>query len=310
MVARTFYVMTEREMEHLLYHHPDLLLGEPLKAVARQPSSPVGRADLIFEHPNGYRLIVEVKKGRAPRGAGDQLHDYWGADKAVRPNTPIEMMVVANEIPHERRLYLEKRDIEAREIPEKRFRDVAAQVGYIFTSEQEAEVMPQVHSFRKPKSQTESSKSPIAALDLASSFQVRPPALLMNLHPPQFKNLLLPRFRATYLWLGTKDQKAESVPEDQISHVYFKENGQKGTILVNARAEFIRGITPDPPDDPEHRLPGYEDDREDRFYLKVRNLECLPNPMPIEALTYHRNRKSVPRNNQGLNLIDDPLTPP
>ena len=40
--------MTEREMEDLLWEHPEKFLNEPLKQFQRQPASSVGRADLIF----------------------------------------------------------------------------------------------------------------------------------------------------------------------------------------------------------------------------------------------------------------------
>jgi hypothetical protein len=96
---------------------------------------------------------------------------------------------------------------------------------------------------------------------------------------------------------------------DQIRYVYFKENGQKGTIETGARAEFTEK-SDRPPDDPKHRLPGFENDREGRFYLKIRNIESLRNPIPIEALVCHRTRKSLLNSSQGVQLIDDPLTPP
>jgi len=44
-------------------------------------------------------------------------------------------MVVANVIPMERQVACESRDIECRSIPEKTFRDIAAEVGYTFASE-------------------------------------------------------------------------------------------------------------------------------------------------------------------------------
>jgi hypothetical protein len=101
--------MTEREFEELLFLYPELLLEEGLKAVDRQRTYAVGRSDLIFEHPN----------------------------------TPIELMVVANEIPRERKLHLANWNIESREISEKKLRDVARDQGYIFKSEQ-ARVIPSI----------------------------------------------------------------------------------------------------------------------------------------------------------------------
>jgi hypothetical protein len=70
-----------------------------------------------------------------PRGAIDQLLDYFGMMKLRFPDKAVEMMVVANVIPPERQQACESRYIECRAIPERKFRDVAAEVGYAFTSE-------------------------------------------------------------------------------------------------------------------------------------------------------------------------------
>ncbi len=40
--------------------------------------------------------IIEVKRGNSPRGAIDQLLDYFGMMKLKFPEKPVEMMVVAN----------------------------------------------------------------------------------------------------------------------------------------------------------------------------------------------------------------------
>jgi len=66
--------------------------------------------------------------------------------------------VVAPRIPPERRVACEQYDIEAREIPLKRFRDVADEVGYVFGSESRSTTThtplqaptPQVGSIRRP----------------------------------------------------------------------------------------------------------------------------------------------------------------
>jgi Endonuclease NucS C-terminal domain len=130
--------MLEREMQELLWRYSDKLLNEPLKQVAWETSSGVGRADLVFEDRHGRLLIVEVKRGKLPRGAIDQLLDYFGMLKQRNPDRSVELMVVANVIPSERRLACESRDIECREISEKKFREVAEEVGFVFTSESTA----------------------------------------------------------------------------------------------------------------------------------------------------------------------------
>jgi RecB family endonuclease NucS len=127
--------MVEREMQELLWKHPEQFLNEPLKQFAWETSSDVGRADLVFEDRHGRLLVIEVKHDKLPRGAVDQLLDYFGMMKQRFPDKAVELMVVANAIPSERRLTCESRDIECREISERRFRDVTVEVSYMFASE-------------------------------------------------------------------------------------------------------------------------------------------------------------------------------
>ena len=127
--------MVEREMQELLWLYPERFLNEPLKKFAWETSSTIGRADLVFEDRHGRLLIIEVKRGKLPRGAIDQLLDYFGMMKQRLPDKPVELMVVANLIPAERRVTCESRDIECREISEKTFREVAAEFAYTFVSE-------------------------------------------------------------------------------------------------------------------------------------------------------------------------------
>jgi hypothetical protein len=128
--------MLESEMEDLLWRYPDKFLREPLNQFRRQPRSAVGRADLVFEDRLERLLVVEIKRGQLQRGAIDQVHDYFGMMKHEFPNKSVEMMVIAQSIPSERKVALDRYNIEYREIPEKRFRDVALEMGYLFESEQ------------------------------------------------------------------------------------------------------------------------------------------------------------------------------
>jgi ABC-type transporter Mla MlaB component len=73
--------MVEREMQELLWLYPERFLNEPLKQFAWEESSDIGRADLVFEDRHGRLLIIEVKRGKLPRGAIDQLLDYFGMMK-------------------------------------------------------------------------------------------------------------------------------------------------------------------------------------------------------------------------------------
>jgi len=135
--------MVEKEMQELLWRYPERFLNEPLQRFKKEISSDVGRADLVFEDRHGRLLIIEVKRGKLPRGAIDQLLDYFGMMKRKFPGKPVELMVVANVIPPERQLACENRDIECRAISEKTFRDVAAEVGYTFGSESKVAMPPE-----------------------------------------------------------------------------------------------------------------------------------------------------------------------
>jgi hypothetical protein len=127
--------MTEREMEDLLWEHSADLLGEHLEPFRRQHRSQVGRADLIFEDRFGGLLIIELKRGSLTREAIHQLFDYYGTMKAEFPDRPVDLMVVANHIPRERKLACETHDVNWKEISEKSFRDVARRFAYVFRSE-------------------------------------------------------------------------------------------------------------------------------------------------------------------------------
>jgi hypothetical protein len=127
--------VTEREMEDLLWNYSERLLGEPLSQFRRQPAFDVGRPDLIFETRAGQLLIVEIKKGTVEREVIGQVLDYFGALKQEFPQRSIEVMVIANFVPPERRKALEHLNVGWREIPLKQFRTVARAAGYRIESE-------------------------------------------------------------------------------------------------------------------------------------------------------------------------------
>lgn len=134
--------MTEREMEDLIWAYPEKFFHEPLKQLSRQQRSSIGRSDIIFVDRLGRILVVELKKGKLGREAIGQIVDYFGMMKKEFPDKPVELILVANSIPEERRLACDQYHVEAREIPEKKFRDVAEEVGYQFESESTATVQP------------------------------------------------------------------------------------------------------------------------------------------------------------------------
>lgn len=129
--------MTEKEMEDLLWDYCDEFFEQALVKFKRQPSSVVGRADLVFQTSTGGLLVVEIKRGRLPRQAVDQLLDYFGMMKRSYPNRSVDLMLIANVVPAERRHVCERLGIKWHEIPEDRFRRVARDCGYDFVSEKD-----------------------------------------------------------------------------------------------------------------------------------------------------------------------------
>jgi hypothetical protein len=129
--------MLEKEMEDLIWLHPERFFeGEDLQRYSRQQRHESGISDLIFRHPLGYLLVMEIKRGPLPRESMHQVVKYYADLKRSLGPEPVEMMVVANHIPAERRRILEPQGISCVEIPERKFRMVAQEVGYQFLSEE------------------------------------------------------------------------------------------------------------------------------------------------------------------------------
>jgi hypothetical protein len=98
--------MTEKEMEDLLWSYPTLLLNEPLTQYLRQPRFGVSRADLVFIDVLDRLLVIEIKKGVLSRDAIGQVFDHFDGAKRQHPDRSVEMMVIANQIPVERKTAL------------------------------------------------------------------------------------------------------------------------------------------------------------------------------------------------------------
>lgn len=138
--------MTEREMEELLWNYPERFFDEPLKKFRRQLTSRIGRSDLIFEDSATRLVIVEIKLGRLPRRAFFQLNEYQEAERTRNPERQLRPILVANIVPQEREAVCAREGIECRAISDKKFREVAAEVGFVFESETYPRSRPQLPS--------------------------------------------------------------------------------------------------------------------------------------------------------------------
>jgi len=114
----------EKDMEDLILNDPKEYLNENgLKLISRQYSIGNYRFDLLFEDRHGAKLIVEIQRGTLDRNHTYKILDYYDEFKEKNPNEFVELMVIANKIPRERRNRLKSMGVTFKEIPESIFLD-------------------------------------------------------------------------------------------------------------------------------------------------------------------------------------------
>lgn len=115
-------MISEKMMEDAISGEPEKYLGEKgLNLIAKQYSIGSYVFDLLFEDRHGTKLIVELQKGTLDRNHTYKILDYYDEYKEKNPDAFIELMVIANRIPHERRRRLDTNGISWKEIPESEF---------------------------------------------------------------------------------------------------------------------------------------------------------------------------------------------
>jgi len=115
-------MLTEKIMEDAICNNPEKYLGEKgLKFISQQFRIGTYIFDLVFEDRHGAKVIVEVQKGTLDRYHTYKILDYYHEYKEQNPQEFIELMVVANSIPKERRKRLSDWGVDCKEIPESEF---------------------------------------------------------------------------------------------------------------------------------------------------------------------------------------------
>ncbi len=109
--------MLEKDIENLIAEHPeDIFEGEGFKLIGQQFPIEGKRIDILFEDSQGRQIIIEVKRGILNREASGQIAEYYGLLKSKNKDSFYEMILCANVIPKERRLFLENIGIECKEL--------------------------------------------------------------------------------------------------------------------------------------------------------------------------------------------------
>lgn len=111
-------MISEKDMENSIISDPEKYLGEQgLKLLAQQHRIGNYIFDILFEDRHGAKMIVEVQKGALDRVHTYKILDYYHEYKENHPFEFVELMVVANKIPDERKKRLSDWGVTFKEIP-------------------------------------------------------------------------------------------------------------------------------------------------------------------------------------------------
>jgi len=125
--------MLEKDIENLIAQHPnDFFQNANFKLQGQQVKLGSCYADILFTDKYERKIIIEVKRGILSRDAAGQVIEYYGLLKQKQPDAIIELIVCANTIPHERKLFLENVGIECKELGLSLIQQVANKYNYKF----------------------------------------------------------------------------------------------------------------------------------------------------------------------------------
>ncbi len=128
--------MTEKDIENLIARNPERFFpNQGLELVGQQISLGRCRVDILFKDKYKRTIIVEVKRGVLDREAAGQIMEYYGLLKQQCPSEVVELILCANIIPAERKMFLENTGIECKEIGVALISKVAEEGGYRFLDE-------------------------------------------------------------------------------------------------------------------------------------------------------------------------------
>ena len=113
---------SEKTMEDAIVKNPEKFINEEgLRLLARQYRVGSYIFDLLFEDRHGGKLIVEIQKGTLDRTHTYKILDYYHVYKEENPRDFIDVMVIANIIPPERKRRLNDLGVDYKEVSESIF---------------------------------------------------------------------------------------------------------------------------------------------------------------------------------------------
>lgn len=131
--------MLEKDIENLIANYPDEFFpGEGFKLINQQFTVEGRRIDILFEDKHGRQIIVEVKRGILSREASGQIAEYYGLLKNADETKNYELVLCANIIPKERKVFLETIGIDCKELGIAQISNIANKYGYTFIDDSSA----------------------------------------------------------------------------------------------------------------------------------------------------------------------------
>ncbi|MBU2495185.1 MAG: DUF91 domain-containing protein [Candidatus Omnitrophica bacterium] len=144
--------MVEKDIENLLSLYPDEFFPKDgFKLKGQQTNIAGRRVDIIFTDKYGRTIVLEIKQGVLTRDAAGQITEYYGLLKQENPNQNIELILCANIIPHERRIFLENAGIECKELPLSLIKEIAAKNNYRFADEYKESTWEKISTVKRTK---------------------------------------------------------------------------------------------------------------------------------------------------------------
>jgi hypothetical protein len=137
--------MLEKDIENLIAQYPeDFFPNEGFSLISQQYSIEGKRIDILFEDTLKRKIIVEVKRGILTREASGQVAEYFGLLKSKNQDSFYEMVLCANVIPKERRLFLEHIGIECKELGIAFISEIAKKRNYTFIDDRSTFSTPEI----------------------------------------------------------------------------------------------------------------------------------------------------------------------
>ncbi|MEP3686349.1 MAG: endonuclease NucS domain-containing protein [Sulfitobacter dubius] len=119
---------SERYFEILLSRSVMHVFGDGYSLIAQQLTLPSGRIDMLLQHRDGTKHVIEVKKDKAKPHAIDQVTRYV-EDFKLHSAGNVQGWVVANEIPEQTDSYAKDNGVRTLAIPEKNYPAIMAVSG-------------------------------------------------------------------------------------------------------------------------------------------------------------------------------------